>query len=270
MVRSPAILKLFKKIKGSVKLLVVIGIDDTDNLNWEKGTGKLVSALVGKIERIINFPHDGVVRHQLFVHSDIPYTSHNSAMSFKAYVEEEKVEWLVEYISKFLSCSCAPGSDPGFCLYRPGSRQNEDRLIEFGKQAKQQVLSKEAAYGLADELDVHLSEHGGTGDGVIGALAGVGLRLSGSDGRFRGRFEYGNQDDIYTVQHLQKAASLDRIQSIDGRVLVKGDKIRLSGKVKSVLIENSKVLLVVPAEGDRESSDVNWQNCSMAYLRKHY
>ena len=56
--------------------------------------------------------------------------------------------------------------------------------IDFGYRAKQVVLTKSNAYKLAKKLDIHLSEHGGSGQGVIGALAGVALRLTANDGRF--------------------------------------------------------------------------------------
>lgn len=50
-------------------------------------------------------------------------------------------------------------------------------LVDFGRRAKNEVLTKDLAYDLAVKLGVPLSEHGGTGDGVIGAVAGSGLRL---------------------------------------------------------------------------------------------
>ena len=249
---------------------IVVGIDDTDQTNWEQGTGRLVSALIAAAKKEIDFSAEEVVRHQLLVHPDIAYTSHNSSMSFRACLEEESLENLLAFTADYLRVHRAPGSDPGFCLYRLQNKESEKSLIMFGKEAKQQVLSKSAAYRLAAKLGVHLSEHGGTGDGVIGALAAVGLRLSGSDGRFRGRFEFCSDADIYTAEELRQAALLDKIQNLEGEELKQKDLVKLQGKVKSVLIKHQKVLLVTPNPGSETKGGAIWQNCSMDYLRQYH
>jgi len=58
--------------------------------------------------------------------------------------------------------------------------------MECGRRATCSVLTKKEAYPLAEKLGIHLSEHGGTGDGVVGALAESGLRMTGNHCRFRG------------------------------------------------------------------------------------
>lgn len=249
---------------------IIVAIDDTDNIDWEQGTGRLVSGLIEKVQKEIDFPATGVVRHQLLVHPDIPYTSHNSAMSFEARLAEGKTKWLLDFTADYLHKNRAPGSDPGFCLYRPKDKENNNLLVEFGQQAKKKVLTKKAAYRLARQVGAHLSEHGGTGDGVIGALAGAGLRLSGSDGRFRGRFEYNSLDNCFKIAELKEKALLDQVLSLDGRKVPAEDPIKLSGKVKSVFINREKVLLVVPVADGCSREEVIWQNCPMNYLRQYY
>ncbi len=64
------------------------------------------------------------------------------------------------------------------------------------------LLTKQEAYMLANTTGVHLSENGGTGDGIVGALAGTGLRLDGNDGRFRGWLEFGNTGVITNPKFL--------------------------------------------------------------------
>ncbi|EUA24672.1 hypothetical protein I552_3211 [Mycobacterium xenopi 3993] len=63
-------------------------------------------------------------------------------------------------------------------------RLNRAALVDFGRRAKREVLCTNQAHELAAGLGVHLSGHGGSCDGVIGALAAVGLHLSGNDGLF--------------------------------------------------------------------------------------
>ena len=102
-----------------------------------------------------------VTRHQLLVHPDVPYTSHNSAMCFAADVSEEALDDIIAYGSSFLERRAA-GSDPGLCLVFP--RADQSGLVDaFGFSAKQEVLNKEYAYDLAQEMGIYLSEHGGTG-----------------------------------------------------------------------------------------------------------
>ena len=57
-------------------------------------------------------------------------------------------------------------------------------MAEYGRLAQKEVLVKSQAINLAKKLGVLLSELGGTGEGIIGALASVGLRASGNDGRY--------------------------------------------------------------------------------------
>jgi len=56
--------------------------------------------------------------------------------------------------------------------------------IDFGWRASSTVLVKGEALELAASQDLLLAELGGTGDGVIGALAAVGLTAEGNAGRF--------------------------------------------------------------------------------------
>lgn len=166
---------------------ILIAIDDTDN-HETPGTGHLASFLSESFEKKgwgKGFP---VTRHQLYLHKDIPYTSHNSSMCFEAEIDCNELENIKTFCQDFLVRESAPGSDPGLCIVDTEALKSVDALVEYGRKAKNTVLNKDIAYNLAGSLNVHLSEHGGTGDGIIGALAGTGLRLSGNDGRFRGHF----------------------------------------------------------------------------------
>ena len=56
---------------------VFVCFDDTDTLDADRGTGKLVRWFAESVQE--RFPCWGVVRQQLLVHPDVPYTSHNSS-----------------------------------------------------------------------------------------------------------------------------------------------------------------------------------------------
>jgi hypothetical protein len=247
---------------------IFVAIDDTDNIDVKQGTGHLASALANEIESFGWGKCFGVTRHQLFVHPEIPFTSHNSAMCFPAEIKQDCLGEIMEYVQSYLVRESALGSDPGFCLAVEKHILKPDLLVSFGQQAKKTVFTKEDAYGLAERLGIHLSEHGGTGQGVIGALAGVGLRLSGNDGRFRGKYQLEHPDTAVTVKHIYDKTLVDLVRSIGGKILNNDEKVKLGEKIKSVLMDGKRVLLVSPY--DKEEHLIPWQTCPIEYIKKNF
>lgn len=240
---------------------ILLTIDDTDNFE-SAGTGELCERIAAHIERMNWGQCSGITRHQLYVHEDIPYTSHNSSMCFSATIGNECLPNIIEYAAHFLETESAEGSDPGLCVLNRETLPDARRLIDFGEKAKRQVLTKKDAYELAAELKIHLSEHGGTGDGIIGALAGTGLRLTGNDGRFKGHHQIQKQSDQATVADLLKHAGIDRVEDIKGQALVPETQVSLSNKVKTVLLDHQSVLLLY-----QDPVDQIWKNCTKQHLK---
>ena len=245
---------------------IVISIDDTDNLE-SRGTGALASLLAEAVEEQGWGKSRFITRHQLLVHPDIPYTSHNSAMCFVADIDDEHLESVIGHAETFLATESAAGSDPGLCVVPIDRLERPSDLVAFGRRAKEAVLGKEEAYGLAQALGIHLSEHGGSGQGVIGALAGAGLRLSGNDGRLKGRLAIAATNGRATVAELQAHADVDEIRTLDGRIPEAADLVRLGDKVKTVLLGGKSVLLVEPLAGGADG--VAWQTCSKQRLKSY-
>lgn len=245
---------------------ILISIDDTDDLD-SPGTGELAAEIAGMIETRGWGETSFITRHQLFLHPDIPYTSHNSAMCFPAVVEPGCRETLIAAAADFLTRQSAPGSDPGLCVVATTSVSEPKALIGFGQTAKGSVLTKDDAYGLARRLGVHLSEHGGTGQGVIGALAGAGLRLGGNDGRMRGTLTLPPAADHLSVGDLLAFDHVDAVQTRDGDALPDDAMIRLFGdKVKTVMIGGRSILLVTADPlGDNDA----WRSCSPRELKSY-
>ena len=180
----------------------IISIDDTDN-EHSPGSGQLADDLAQELilQRLVTEASD-ISRHQLFVHDLVPYTSHNSAMCFTVCHDPRNYLDLIVFCQDFLRWQSAEGSDPGLCVTDEHNVLGSQLLIDFGLRAKRSVLTKQAAYQTAEQAGIHLSELGGTGDGVIGALAGVGLRLSGCDGRIRGWHKTGAAGKTITIEKL--------------------------------------------------------------------
>lgn len=243
----------------------LVGIDDTDNIA-SRGTGELATLLAGAVARNGWGTPQPVTRHQMLVHPDIPYTSHNSAMCFAADIGEEALADLTAYASEFLARESAPGSDPGLCIVSIPRLREPDALIAFGRRAKQAVIPKAEAYRLAQRLQVHLSEHGGTGLGVIGALAGCGLRLTGNDGRFRGHFRVTAPGPHLSVAELKRQTGVDVVKSLAGDVLRGEETVVLGEKIKAVLQDGKSTLLVF---SDRETvpAAACWRTCTKQQLR---
>jgi hypothetical protein len=245
---------------------ILVSIDDTDNLE-SRGTGELASLLAEQISQNGWGRSGFVTRHQLLVHPDIPYTSHNSAMCFTAVLEDYPLRKFIDHATRFLEYESAPGSDPGLCVALPALLVEEKPLICFGQSAKQEVLGKEAAYSLARELGVHLSEHGGSGQGVVGALAGAGLRLGGNDGRLRGKLEVGPAGAAVRVSVLRSHPWVEEIVSLSGEVPPDRDLVRLDDKVKTVLLGGRSMLLVERV--DEQEGGVSWRTCSRRTLKDY-
>lgn len=221
----------------------LVCIDDTDNLE-SRGTGKLAQLMIEHIEENNIGKCSDISRHQLYVHKDIPYTSHNSSMCFIVESEEDITEYIKSFGSDFLARESAEGSDPGLCIAPLDKIKDIEELIVYGKKAKKEVLNKKIAYETAEKLGIHLSEHGGTGQGVVGALAGIGLRLSGNDGRIKGKIVFDTREGFLTVKEILKKSNIQLVEGINGEKIDENENIKLGEKVKAVLLHNKKVLLV--------------------------
>jgi hypothetical protein len=242
---------------------VLISIDDTDNLE-SRGTGEIASLIAEAVHEKGWGKTGMVTRHQLLVHPDIPYTSHNSAMCFPAEIAAECLERVIAFAGEFLGRESAAGSDPGLCVAPLDRLVDGEELIVFGLQAKREVLTMQHAFELAGRLGVHLSEHGGTGQGVIGALAGAGLRLYGNDGRMKGALDFGGRS-LLRVAELLDHPSVDEVRPVNGAALHPAELVEIGEKPKTVLQYGASVLLV--AAQSREGSEAAWQTVHRKQLR---
>lgn len=243
----------------------IIAIDDTDNLE-SIGTGELAEKLGQYLEEKQCGKASRVTRHQLFFNDAIPYTSHNSAMCFELTNVKKDITHISELCGAFLEAHMALGSDPGLCILNPESLKGQQLLIAFGKKAKNQVVEKEEAYQLAKELNIHLSEHGGTGIGVIGALAGAGLRLYGNDGRYKGQYGIGINQDHMIVKDILTHQDIDSVEDKDGYMLLDDEVVYVTDRVKTVRKNGQAVLIVEKIKsGDTEI----WKNVHKKDLKSY-
>ncbi len=136
-----------------------------------------------------------------------------------------------------------PGSDPGLCI----AQRVTPEMIEFGQRAKIDVVKQAEARDLASRHGCILRGLGGTQDGVIGALGGVGLAATGEDGRF---IWIGNARDLAGLQPVQAilASGIAEVRTMDGQTLQDG-LVETGGKLRPAFRQGRPILFVASQEG---------------------
>lgn len=229
---------------------ILIGIDDTDNLD-SIGTGEVLENLSAALVEAGLGQGGFVTRHQLYIHEDIPYTSHNSAMCCA--MEAEKLDEVIHFCRDYMHTFCAPGSDPGLCIVDLDKLRYKKRIIRFGHSAKTRVITKSDAMDMVAlyKRAIYLSEHGGTGGGVIGALAGCGLRLSGFDGKIKGKIAPLQTQPVITVETLCKTFSLGFAMDAQRNLISPSDTVWLSCPTKAVYWDHQAAIYLEKDQSGR-------------------
>jgi len=221
---------------------ILIGIDDTDILG-SKGTGRMARELADYLIGLELGTSSGVSRHQLLVDDRIPYTSHNSSLciGFQSVVPSEALQ---QPCMDFLNDHFREGSDPGLCICPADSV--DKRITIWGQDAGTRVLKKSDAVQLAEECNVFLVELGGTGGGIIGALAAVGLRAGGQSGRFIDLPGIRDITGIVTVAELLEKTDVVSVQDGNGQVVGNEERIESRDWIRPSLVGGQPVVRVKP------------------------
>lgn len=201
----------------------IIGIDDTDNAE-SRGTGHLARFMADALAQ--DFHVHGVTRHQLLEDERVPMTAKNSCAGIIFEGDEYPLEEIAMYARKVMLDDFQPGSDPGLCVT---CAVVPSEIIAYGQQAQREFITQKLPRKLAFTHSVHLEGLGGDQDGVIGALAAVGLVAHGSDGRY---VQVGSIRDLEGLQPVEVVlqAGVAVIQTQDGQPVTEGliqtDKMR--------------------------------------------
>lgn len=203
--------------------MIIIGLDDTDTLET-RGTGHLARTIAEALAA--DYPVAGVVRHQLLVDPQVPYTSHNSSAAILVDAEEADPSALMERVETLMLADFVPGSDPGLCV----AAWVPPEIMAFGRRAKREIVTQQEARDLAETHRMALVGLGGTNGGMIGALAAVGLAASGEDGRY---VQVGRSRDVaaglVSIPAILQAG-IEAVQPVAGGPLREGavlvDKLR--------------------------------------------
>lgn len=242
----------------------LISIDDTDNLE-SRGTGFRARCLAQELEDEGLGRRLGISRHQLYVHEDIPYTSHNSSLCLGLAAELSQRERLIDRCRSFLQRESAAGSDAAFCIGIAG--QVDEAVRAFGRQAKVEVLDQAGARGLAARTGLHLEGVTGDEGGVIGALAAVGLRDAGNDGRFVWARGVRELSGSLTAAELLAGTGIERISTLEGEAPGPDARICVEPWPRPVLLDGLAVLLVQKSEN--RDGDYDWELLPREAVRRY-
>ena len=180
-------------------------------------------------------------------------------MCLEAWLTESQKQRVLDFALRLLERKSALGAEPGIAAAFEKDIVNVAKLINFGKSAKEIFLSTERALETAREQNVFLKELKSGARGVIGALAGIGLRLSGNDGKIRGKFEL--KESNLSVAELLGLNFIEAVADENFKPLSPGERINLIGALKPVFFDFKATLLV------KKEADGGFRNLSVKELR---
>jgi hypothetical protein len=245
-------------------MITLIGIDDTDNLE-SRGTGHLARSFAGLLMEEGLADVKSVTRHQLFFDPRIPYTSHNSSLCIYCETAETSQK-LFEQATAYVAEHLADGSDAGVCV--GSADQVHEDIQTFGARAKREVLTQDEARDLVTRHDLLLAGLSGTEDGVIGAVAALGLRINGRDGRcpwVRGIREM--PAGAASTKTILEETGVEAFRDINTNEFVYPEEIELDGKARPVMIDGQPTLLVKEVE-DGESR-ARWSVADKTFYKRY-
>ncbi len=217
--------------------VIYVGIDDTDTLE-SRGTGRLARTIAAELA--LKYEIFGVTRHQLFVHPDIPFTSHNSCAVIHAQAPTSAMADIFATTKKLMLEDFIEGSDPGLAI--SSTEQVTPAAVAFGQDAKTMIVTQQRALNVAHACGIHVEGLGGTNGGIIGAVAGIGLASLGNDGRFLLK---GKNRELMWIRSVSEiiCSGIDQILTLQGDKVTEG-KIKIPKNATPSFIHGKAVLFV--------------------------
>lgn len=228
--------------------MIWVGLDDTDTLDT-LGTNQLARHLVEKLRDKLRCRR--ILRHQLLEDPRVPCTRKNGCAS----IELEPLsaidpDALATRLEELILGWIPEGSDPGLCIV--GSPSVADEITEWGRRAQRELLTQAEAHTLAARHGLWLKGLAGTRDGVIGALAAVGLMATRNDGRVV-YLSCDDADQLDACGALTVAAimtrGIDEVRDLTTGELITEGVVTVTKKLRPNW-RDGRVVLFVAAQGD--------------------
>lgn len=270
--------------------MILVGLDDTD-MPGTPGTNQLARRLIARLPP--GWRGLRIVRHQLLDDARIPYTSRNGSASLwleppaqagaagprVAASRREAARGpasLLPFLRAEILEFAPPGSDPALCVaglddggrnagaQDAGAPRVAPAVIAFGRRCQREIVEPAAALRLARAHGLHLESLGGSGGGVIGALAAVALAATGDDGRvvhLEGWPWPDEYDGVRTMAEI-RARGIEAIREPGTERPIRAGRIRVDRRLRPALRGGRVVLYVEPggaASAGRNEGDVVWR-----------
>jgi hypothetical protein len=247
--------------KGKVLGRILIGIDDTDNLE-SRGTGFRARQLGRAIEASQLGILEGITRHQLLFDRRIPYTSHNSSACLEFLSDE--LPTIIALSRDFLLRESADGSDAGLAAAWYG--ETDEEIVQWGERARMEILTQDEARDLAKRKGIYLEGLTGSRDGIIGSLAAIGLRKGGNNGRFigTGKREIRELEGVYSVTQLFDEIRIDAVTDRSGNRIPEHDRVHVGNWMRPVLLKNK---ITIIADRAINNQNYEWTVATKDYIK---
>jgi len=142
-----------------------------------------------------------------------------------------------------------------------------EKIQEWGRRAKKEVLQLANAKDLAVTNKIYLEGFTGTLIGQIGALAAIGLRKSGNDGRFiwlagpTGLREL--KPGIFNLEELKINTGIRNFITINGLPLEKNCRVLCHDWIRPILKDGHPCLILEKAKNEQ----YEWKTATKEYIR---
>jgi hypothetical protein len=240
----------------------LIGLDDTDN-SQTSSTGAFAAHLGLRLQEAGLGRLESVTRHQLIRSPQVPCTSNNSSICLTFDGDKDKRSELEMACRSFILREYAPGANTGFTL--AAWNQVTAEVFAWAKLAKTRVLARQDALQVARAAGISIAGLTGSGAGVIGALAALGLRFRGEEGRFIWLPNLDLLQGTYTYLELMELVPFDNIESLKGKVPRPDEKIDVGHWVRPILRDGRCVLLV---EAEHKETAYDWHTLDAKKVRE--
>jgi hypothetical protein len=217
----------------------LLGVDDADSTK-SQSTGDLICRLAESMQAEPLVEPLGVTRHVLVLNKHIRYTAHNSAICMVLDAGDMESVW--EMARDFLSLESDRRCNAGLCMARLDAIPRD--VMAWGRRAQVEQLTLEEAQEVAAKARIRTATIKGTGAGLIGALAAIGLHREGNDGRFLWLAGLHDLTGHISVGDILEHSKLERICTLEGVEVPAGEVIAISEVPRALLKDGLATLFV--------------------------
>lgn len=225
--------------------MITVGLDDTDTLD-SPGTNQLARHIVAELNP--SWKARVITRHQLLEDPRVPCTKRNGCVAIE-FAESAGVSIgnLAAVLKEIVIDWCPTGSDPGLCII---DFEVPESVLEFGRRCQSELVTQTDARELAATHGIQLNGLGGTEDGVIGALAAVGLHATRNSGRViywgAAKADHFDISGAYPVGRLAEFG-VDEVRQLDSGALISAGTVSLGKRLRPNYRQGKVVLYVSPS-----------------------